>query len=84
MLLRPTFTFEQPTKFDLVVNLVHGSGARPNRAAIAARPRRRGDRVMRRRGSGVAVCLRAFLDTQPGGAFCSCRVDAYSNASALP
>jgi hypothetical protein len=33
---------------------------------------------------GVAVGLRVFLDTQPGGAFCSSRVDAYPNASALP
>jgi hypothetical protein len=32
----------------------------------------------------VAVGLRVFLDTQPSGAFCSSRVDAYSNASTLP
>jgi hypothetical protein len=37
----------------------------------------------RRRGC-VAVGLRVFLDTQPDGAFYSSRVDAYSNASALP
>ncbi len=35
---------EQPTKFDLVVNLIV-EGARPRRAADSARPRRRGDRV---------------------------------------
>jgi hypothetical protein len=33
---------------------------------------------------GAAAAWPLFLDTQPGGAFCSCRVDAYSNASALP
>ena len=39
---------EQPTKFDLVINLNDRQGARPRRAADAARPRRRGDRMKRR------------------------------------
>jgi putative tryptophan/tyrosine transport system substrate-binding protein len=34
---------EQPTKFDLVVNLTTAKALRPLRAAYAARPRRRGD-----------------------------------------
>ena len=40
---------EQPTKFDLVINLDHREGARPRRPADAARPRRRGDRMSSRR-----------------------------------
>ena len=39
---------EQPTKFELVINLTTAQGARPRRAADAARPRRRGDRMKRR------------------------------------
>ena len=35
----------QPTKFELVINLQDREDARPRRAADAARPRRRGDRV---------------------------------------
>ena len=38
----------QPTKFELVINLQDRQGARPRRAADAARPRRRGDRMKRR------------------------------------
>jgi len=37
---------EQPTKFDLVINLKTCEGARPHRAAATARPCRRGDRMM--------------------------------------
>jgi hypothetical protein len=33
---------QQPTKFELVINLKTAKGARPQRAIIAARPRRRG------------------------------------------
>jgi putative ABC transport system substrate-binding protein len=36
---------EQPTKFDLIINLVTAEGTRPRSAALAARPRRRGDRI---------------------------------------
>ena len=36
---------EQPTKFELVINLKTAKSARPRSAANAARPRRRGDRV---------------------------------------
>ena len=39
---------QQPTKFDLVINL-KTEGARPDRAADAPRPRRRGDRMIRPR-----------------------------------
>ena len=38
----------QSTKFDFVINLHDRQGARPRRAADAARPRRRGDRMKRR------------------------------------
>ena len=38
---------QQPTKFDQVINL-KTEGARPDRAADAPRPRRRGDRMIRR------------------------------------
>jgi hypothetical protein len=36
---------EQPTKFELFFQCQSRQGARPNRAADAARPRRRGDRI---------------------------------------
>ena len=39
---------EQPTKFDLVINLTTAEGARPRDSADTARPRRRGDRMKRR------------------------------------
>ena len=39
----------QATKFELVINAQDCQDAQPHRAAVAARPRRRGDRVMRRR-----------------------------------
>src|SRR5262249_5177745 len=38
----------QPTKFDLVIKPDYREGARPHGAAKPARPRRRGDRVMKR------------------------------------
>ena len=38
----------QPTKFELVINPKTAKDARPHRAAVAARPRRRGDRMKRR------------------------------------
>jgi len=37
-----------PTKFELVINLKTAKVLGPRRAAYAARPRRRGDRIMRR------------------------------------
>ena len=37
------------TKFELVINLADRPCARPRRATVAARPRRRGDRMMKRR-----------------------------------
>ena len=39
----------QSTKFEFVINLQDGQGARPRSAADAARPRRRGDRIDVRR-----------------------------------
>ena len=36
---------QQSTKFELVINLQDRQDARPRRAAVAARPRRRGDRM---------------------------------------
>ena len=36
---------EQPTKFELVINHEDGQSARPHRAAVVTRPRRRGDRI---------------------------------------
>ena len=38
----------QSTKFELVINLKTAKAARPQRPAVAARPRRRGDRMKRR------------------------------------
>ncbi len=43
---------EQPTKFELVVNLKTAKGARRRGAAVAAAARRRGDRVRYRSASG--------------------------------
>jgi hypothetical protein len=39
---------EQPTKFDLVINLITAKALRPHRSAVAALRRRRGDRMRRR------------------------------------
>jgi hypothetical protein len=65
---------EQASKFELVINAETGSDARHHRAAVAARHRRRGDRVNHRdpRFSFAAVhedTMRAWL---AGG-------DAYGN-----
>ena len=37
---------QQPTKYEIGDQPQDRQGARPHRAAVAARPRRRGDRVM--------------------------------------
>ena len=39
----------QSTKFELVINAQAAKSARPHRTAVAARPRRRGDRMIGRR-----------------------------------
>src|SRR5262249_17488906 len=53
---------EQPTKFDLVVNLTWpGEGAGPGSAAHPARPRRRGDRMSSRREFITLLGGRGFV-----------------------
>ena len=44
---------EQPTKFDLIINLIDRQGAWPHGTALAPGPRRRGDRVRRREFLGA-------------------------------
>ena len=58
---------QAPTKYELVINLENCQGAQPRRAAAAACPRRRGDRIKRRmsaigtkRTSLVALHMSAF------------------------
>ena len=66
----PTCRSQQPTKFELVINLQDRQGARPRSAADAARPRRRGDRVRRPREGGSTMKLprRRFLHLAAGAA----------------
>ena len=47
---------EQPTKFELVINHEDRQGARPHRAALATRPRRRGDRIVLFAAVHKSVC----------------------------
>ena len=43
---RLTYRSQQPTKYELIINLKTAKALRPRRAGRVARPRRRGDRVM--------------------------------------
>ncbi len=52
---------EQPTKFDLVINLITRQGARPHRAARLGNPRRRGDRM----SASLLHVLTAAIGTKP-------------------
>ena len=68
---------EQPTQFELVVKSQGGQGPRPDRAADAARPRRRGDRISGRRQAKLAQFSRcksgAGRPSKPPGSECCVR-----------
>jgi len=68
---------EQPTKFELVINLKTAK-ARPRRAADAARPRRRGDRIDSR--PSILYVLRTTYGTKPTSRH-GCRMSAFSGKS---
>ena len=61
----------QATKFELVINAADRQDARPHRAADAARPRRRGDRMRRREfialvgGAALAIQAPNRVQAQP-------------------
>ena len=52
-----------PTKFDLLINLKLRKGARPQDLRVAARPRRRGDRLRRERRMNSKCQTRPGFDT---------------------
>jgi hypothetical protein len=45
----------QPTKFDFIINLTTAKGSRSRNIAVAARPRRRGDRIIWPTSEGLAL-----------------------------
>ena len=74
---------QAPTKYELVDQPQDRQGARPRRAAVAARPRRRGDRMRRREfitllGGAAAMAARGAraAGARCGVSACSCRCAA--------